>query len=282
MRQRFPDPLALNVHGRQSQGYAGNARKSQATRKKVINIVGEANENQPRAIRCYNCKGECHMAKQCIAKKGVKDAEWFKEKEWKTVMIFSYKQHQISRQTMLMHMADYDDEATACAIFMASLSPAETKYIEHFVSNNDSYDELTSENNVISYADYMVTIENDDAQYVLPYAQDNAMIFYVIEQMKFKVEIYNTVNQETKSVNKSLSNELERYKEKIKVLEAKHNSKEFLTKREEFLDFEMRGIIVDRNKKVEAFEKQVIVQRQQIERIVLSGVEVGNMGVVRS
>ncbi|GJR88266.1 hypothetical protein Tco_0212277 [Tanacetum coccineum] len=103
--------------------------------------------------------------------------------------------------------------AIACAIFMASLSLAgslngdtvaltydsdilsevphydtyhendvlnsvgqETKYTKHFVSNNDSYDELTSDSNVISYPDYMVTIEHDVTQYVPPLAQDNAMI----------------------------------------------------------------------------------------------------------
>ncbi|GJS49997.1 hypothetical protein Tco_0600118 [Tanacetum coccineum] len=96
--------------------------------------------------------------------------------------------------------SDCDDEATTSAIFMESLSPAgsingdtigptydsniisevphydnylendvlnfdvqETKYIEHIVSNNDTCDELTSDSNVISYADYMVTIENDVA-----------------------------------------------------------------------------------------------------------------------
>ncbi|GKD39366.1 hypothetical protein Tco_1259573 [Tanacetum coccineum] len=148
---------------------------------------------------------------------------------------------------------DCDDEATTCAIFMASLSPArslngdtvaptydsdipsevphydtyhendvpnsvvqEMEYIEHFVSNNDSYDELTSDNNVISYADYMVTIENDAAQYVPPPTQDNAMILSVIEQMKSQVEKCNTVNQENKSVNESLPSKLEQYKEKIK------------------------------------------------------------------
>nr|GEU30845.1 hypothetical protein [Tanacetum cinerariifolium] len=85
--------------------------------------------------------------------------------------------------------SDCDDEATTCAIFMASLSPAgsinrdtaETKNTEHLVSNNDLYDELTSDINVISYADNMATIENDVVQYVSPREQNNAMI--VIEKM---------------------------------------------------------------------------------------------------
>ncbi|GKE11147.1 hypothetical protein Tco_1414698, partial [Tanacetum coccineum] len=60
----------------------------------------------------------------------------------------------------------------------------ETKYSKHLVSNNNSYDELKSDNNVISYADYMVTIENDVAQSVPPLEQDNVMILSVIEQMQ--------------------------------------------------------------------------------------------------
>ncbi|GJQ94595.1 ribonuclease H-like domain-containing protein [Tanacetum coccineum] len=93
-----------------------------------------------------------------------------------------------------------DDEATVSVIFMASLSHAgsingdtvsptydsniisevphydnylennvlnsdvqETAYIEHIFSNNDTCDELTSDINVISYTDYMVTIETDDS-----------------------------------------------------------------------------------------------------------------------
>nr|GEW25769.1 hypothetical protein [Tanacetum cinerariifolium] len=96
---------------------------------------------------------------------------------------------------------DSDDEATASAIFMASLSPArsingdtvgptydsnilydipnydiyhetymlhssvqETNYYKHLVFSNESYEELTCESNVISYVEYMVTIKNDGAQ----------------------------------------------------------------------------------------------------------------------
>ncbi|GJZ88550.1 integrase, catalytic region, zinc finger, CCHC-type containing protein, partial [Tanacetum coccineum] len=150
---------------------------------------------------------------------------------------------------------------------MLNLVVQETKYSKHVIYNNDSYDELTSDNNVISYPEYMVTIENDVAQSVPPPAQDNAMILFVIEQMQSQVERRKTVNQENKSVNDSLTSELERYKEKVKVLEERQKYKEFFTEREKHLDSQMRGIIVDHNKKVEAFEKQVITQKQQFEII---------------
>ncbi|GKB90228.1 retrovirus-related pol polyprotein from transposon TNT 1-94, partial [Tanacetum coccineum] len=126
---------------------------------------------------------------------------------------------------------DCDDEATANAIFMANLSPVgstngdtvephydsnilskvphydtyhdtdvlnpsvqEMGYIENIVSNNESYGELTSNNNVISYTDYMVTIGNDPDNYVPPLVQKNDMILSVVEQMKSQVEKCNTVS----------------------------------------------------------------------------------------
>ncbi|GJX42964.1 hypothetical protein Tco_0259640 [Tanacetum coccineum] len=132
---------------------------------------------------------------------------------------------------------DCDEETTTSAIFMASLSPAgsingdtvgptydldilsevpnydtyhetdmlnsgvqETDYSEHLVSNNESYDKLTSDNNVISYAEYMVNIEKDAVQSIPTPEQNtnNAMILSIIEQMQSQVERCNTVNQRLK------------------------------------------------------------------------------------
>ncbi|GJV72375.1 hypothetical protein Tco_1492370 [Tanacetum coccineum] len=54
--------------------------KSPATGTRGTNTVSDVNANQSRVIRCYNYKGEGYIAKQCTAKKRVKDAEWSKEK----------------------------------------------------------------------------------------------------------------------------------------------------------------------------------------------------------
>ncbi|GJU54548.1 retrovirus-related pol polyprotein from transposon TNT 1-94 [Tanacetum coccineum] len=82
----------------QSQGYAVNTGKSQATGTRVINTVGYVKANQPKAIRCYNCKGDGHIAKQCTAKKRADHVDVFD--------------------------SDCDGEATANAIFMVRLSLA--------------------------------------------------------------------------------------------------------------------------------------------------------------
>nr|GEV39633.1 reverse transcriptase domain-containing protein [Tanacetum cinerariifolium] len=64
----------------------------------------------------------------------------------------------------------------------------ELGYIENIISNNEPYDELTGNSNVISYTDYMLTIGNNEDNYVPPFIQKNDMILYVIKQMKSQVE----------------------------------------------------------------------------------------------
>ncbi|GJX28850.1 putative reverse transcriptase domain-containing protein [Tanacetum coccineum] len=224
--------MVQNVQGRQSQGYVGNARNNQASRARVSHTVGNAGANQPRVIRCYNCNGEGYIAKQCTAKKRVKDYEWCTS-NFKADHVDTYD-------------SDCDDKATANAIFMVNFSPVgslnddtveprydsdilsevphhntyhhfdmlnsnlqEMGYVENIVSNNKSYDELTSNIIVISYTDYMLTIGNNEDNYVPPPIQKNDMMLFVIEQMKSQVEKCNMVNQESKNVNESLTSKLE-------------------------------------------------------------------------
>ncbi|GJQ92167.1 hypothetical protein Tco_0003306 [Tanacetum coccineum] len=120
-----------NIQGKQSQGYGVNLGKSLAIGMKVTNTVSDVNANQSRVIR-------------------VKDVEWFKEKmllaQAQEVCVILHEDQQDFLADRLEEMDDYDDlqlhttlnsnadhvdaydsdcddEATACAIFMASLSP---------------------------------------------------------------------------------------------------------------------------------------------------------------
>ncbi|GJV65752.1 retrovirus-related pol polyprotein from transposon TNT 1-94 [Tanacetum coccineum] len=172
----------------QSQGYAGNARKNQALGARVVNTIRNAGSNQPRLQAIANFKADYVDA----------------------------------------YDSNYDDEATTNAIFMENLSPVgsinddtvephydsdilskvphydtyhdsdmlnsniqQMGYIENIVSNSESYDELTSNSNVISYTDYMLAIGNDADNYVPFLVQKNDMILFVIEQMKTQVEKCN-------------------------------------------------------------------------------------------
>ncbi|GKB79887.1 hypothetical protein Tco_0946782 [Tanacetum coccineum] len=221
---------SVMFQGRQSKGYTGNAGNNQALGALVSNTVGNAGANQTRVVTCYNYNGEGHKAKQCTARKRVKDFEWFKEKmllaqaQEARVVLNDDQQYFLANsleetndcedlqlQATINFKADhvdaydsdYDDEATANTIFMENLSHVgslnddtvvprydsdtlsevpqydtyhdsdmlnsniqELGYIENIVSNNESYDELKGNNDVISYTDYMLTIGNNEDNYV--------------------------------------------------------------------------------------------------------------------
>ncbi|GJZ24998.1 integrase, catalytic region, zinc finger, CCHC-type containing protein [Tanacetum coccineum] len=52
------------VQGRQGQNYSGTTYKSNAT-----NSRGNTTSGQARVVKCYNCQGEGHMARQCTQPK---------------------------------------------------------------------------------------------------------------------------------------------------------------------------------------------------------------------
>ncbi|GKC63211.1 hypothetical protein Tco_1095809 [Tanacetum coccineum] len=127
--------------------------KGKATGLRVINIVGDVKENQPRVSRSVN--GDDVNATY--------DSD------------------------ILSEVLCYD---TYHETHMLNPVVQKTEYSKRLVSNNDSYDELMSNINVISYFKYMVTIKNDASQSVPSSEQknDNAMILSVIEQMQSQVQ----------------------------------------------------------------------------------------------
>nr|GEZ08331.1 hypothetical protein [Tanacetum cinerariifolium] len=145
---------------------------------------------------------------------------------------------------------------------MLNYNIQELGYIENIVSNNESYDELKGNNDVISYIDYTLTIGNNEDNYVPPPVRKNDMMLSVIEQTKSQVEKCNKANQESKSEIKSLTSELERYKDRVRVL--RYAIKDDHSEQEAYLSRGLYTIFNDRNRKVKDFEKQVFSQQTQM------------------
>nr|GEV31525.1 hypothetical protein [Tanacetum cinerariifolium] len=59
----------------QGQNYSGTTYKSNATGSK-----GNTTSGQARVVKCYNCQGDGHMARQCTQPKRPRNAAWYKEK----------------------------------------------------------------------------------------------------------------------------------------------------------------------------------------------------------
>ncbi|GJY43583.1 hypothetical protein Tco_0431796 [Tanacetum coccineum] len=87
------------------------------------------------------------------------------------------------------------------------------------------------------------TIQNSNS-----FAQQDALILFVIEQLKIQVINCTKINLDNKSVNDSLTTELRRYKEHVKVLKEGQNVE--LKSKDNVLDSCEQSIKIDRLKKI--------------------------------
>ncbi|GJV55991.1 hypothetical protein Tco_1456996 [Tanacetum coccineum] len=107
--------------------------------------------------------------------------------------------------------SDCDELDTTKVSLVANLS--------HYVDVvNHSKTKITSDSNIIPYSQYMIESQQAIVQKSNSSAQQDALILSVIEQLKTQVVNCTKINLDNKSVNDTLTDELERYKEQVKVL----------------------------------------------------------------
>ncbi|GKE90597.1 hypothetical protein Tco_1571692 [Tanacetum coccineum] len=83
---------------------------------------------------------------------------------------------------------------------------------------NHSETEITSDSNIIPYSQYLIESQQVAVQNSNSFTQQDDLILSMIEQLKTQVVNYTKTNLENKSVNDTLTTELERYKEQVKFL----------------------------------------------------------------
>ncbi|GJS91179.1 hypothetical protein Tco_0773815 [Tanacetum coccineum] len=150
--------------------------------------------------------------------------------------------------------SDYDDISSAKVVLMANLSSygsdvlSETSYFEQSLIDYVADNEITSDSNTFCYEQYLQQTQNVIVQDTNSSAQQDSMIMSVFEQLSEKMSNHVTnwdkINQETKTVNESLTAELERYKERVKTLEQRFNVD--LNSREKLIDSQMDDMIRNR------------------------------------
>nr|GEV32456.1 copia protein [Tanacetum cinerariifolium] len=122
---------------------------------------------------------------------------------------------------------------------------------------NQSETEITSDNNIISYSQYMnesqyTTVQNSSS----PALQDD-LILSVIEQLKTQVVNCTKINQDNKNVNEILTAELERYKNQERILKEKNNVDKASVSYEQSLEIEkLKHTLFEHLKEKESLEQK--------------------------
>ncbi|GJT76811.1 retrovirus-related pol polyprotein from transposon TNT 1-94 [Tanacetum coccineum] len=138
---------------------------------------------------------------------------------------------------------------------MSYQSVQETQCSEQLSFDNDIEVDITSDSNIISYAQYLKETENPVIQDTSSPAQQDELLMSVIEEMSSQVAKCNKVQHEIKIINETLTAELERYKEQVKIFEQRQTFN--LNDREKNIDGQLRQVIVDRNAKKQLSAEQV-------------------------
>nr|GEZ31356.1 hypothetical protein [Tanacetum cinerariifolium] len=159
--------------------------------------------------------------------------------------------------------SDVDEAPTAQNMFMANLSSADLVSDEavHEMHGDvqlnyivDSYTDDTSNSNMILYDPYV----KDNA---MPVVQSNVSTvpndayMMILNDMHEPPAQHVSVTPQNKVVDKSLTAELETYKEQVELYERR--SRFELTEREQKIDEQLRIVITDRNIKEENLKKEL-------------------------
>ncbi|GJT20318.1 hypothetical protein Tco_0890255 [Tanacetum coccineum] len=183
------------VQGRQGQNYSGTTYKGNATSSR-----GNTTSGQARVVKCYNCQGEGHMARQCTQPKRPRNVAWYKEK---AMLAEAQEAGQIldeeqlafladpgiladQAQTIIPHNAafqtedldtydsDCDDLSTAQAVLMANISNYGSDIISE-VPNSETYLNDMDNQSVHALQDFEQTSVMDNKissdSNIIPYSQ---------------------------------------------------------------------------------------------------------------
>ncbi|GJW34473.1 retrovirus-related pol polyprotein from transposon TNT 1-94 [Tanacetum coccineum] len=142
-----------------------------------------SNSRKQRTVICYNCKGEGHVSRQCTKPKRKRDDSWFKEK----VLLVQAQAHgQILNEEELAFLADPDIPEDALV----------EVHNHDNMNNNVAHQAMqvmpsSQQSNVVNHSETKITSDSN----IIPYSY----------------------------VNDTLTAELERYKEQVKVLKERQN-----------------------------------------------------------
>ncbi|GJY12759.1 integrase, catalytic region, zinc finger, CCHC-type containing protein [Tanacetum coccineum] len=148
---------------RQGQSYAGTSYKGNATSSGENNTGG-----QTRVVKCYNCQGEGHMAKQCTQPKRPRNAAWFKEK---TMLVETQEFGQI---------LDAEQQAFLADPGILNGQTAQTTIPNTVAFQTEDLDAYYSDCDDVSNAKAVLMANLSNYDSIIPLGQKNTLAEYMI------------------------------------------------------------------------------------------------------
>nr|GEU73749.1 hypothetical protein [Tanacetum cinerariifolium] len=115
--------------------------------------------------------------------------------------------------------SDCDDLSLAKAVLMANLSSCNSDVLSEPHIDETPDNEITSDSNIIPYYQYLLELQSAGSQNINSSAHYDLLVMSLVEQIPNMVAALDKQNQENSLENKSLTAELERYKERVKQFE---------------------------------------------------------------
>nr|GFA53130.1 hypothetical protein [Tanacetum cinerariifolium] len=259
--------VVQNVQGRQSRGQGMNPRGGSVAgygraQNRVRNVnQGQARSGQARPIKCYNCNGTRHIARNCTQPKRPRNSEYFKDK----MLLMQAQENGVALdEEQLWFLAGgednaFDDDApTAQTMFMANLSSADpvtdeagpsydsdilfevqdhdhyvdvvcAHHEEHVMQDNvqldhivDSHADYTSDSNMIPYDKYVKDNEVPVVHSDVSSVPNDAFMIIYNEMCEHPVQSISNPSWNT-VVKNSLTAELTKYKEQVELPKPHYN-----------------------------------------------------------
>ncbi|GJV75654.1 retrovirus-related pol polyprotein from transposon TNT 1-94 [Tanacetum coccineum] len=185
------------IQGRQTSLAAGTIRT-------YTPGASGSNSGKQRTVTCYNCKGEGHMSKQCTKPKRKRDDSWFKDK---VLLVQAQASGQILHEEELAFLADPripESQATQTVI---------THNAAYQADDLDAYDSNCDELNTAKVS-LMANLSH--------YGPDALAESNVVTHSETKINSDSNIIPYS-HVNDTLTTELERYKQQVKVLKEGQN-----------------------------------------------------------
>ncbi|GJW57463.1 integrase, catalytic region, zinc finger, CCHC-type containing protein [Tanacetum coccineum] len=229
---------------------------------KMAGSGGNNANGQARVVKCYNCQGEGHMARQCTQPKRPRNATWYKDK---AMLAEAQEAGQILDKEQLTFLTDPwvpdwcklrtrgDNNSKQCCDFrfrklilmnqLNDVSNAKAVLMDN-ISNYGS--DVISE--VPHSETYLNVMENQSVHAMQDFEQSLVVDFR-------DNDIHRKANKE--QLNESVTAELERYKERVKTFEQRLNID--LRSHEKMIDSQMDDMI-----------KEKLALKEQVDSLELS------------